>query len=383
MQDNFIPLSVPNLRGNEIKYAIDAIKNQWVSTAGQQIKDFEQVVSSYVKAKAAAACQSGTAGLHLSLLALNIEKNCEVIVPTLTFIAAVNPVRYVGAHPVFMDCDDSLCMDMEKLERFLERECIKENGEIKNKLTGRKIKAILVVHIFGNMADMEMLMDIARRYSLFVIEDATEALGTRYTKGKFKGKHAGTMGDIGVYSFNGNKIITTGGGGLVVSDQQDLVDRVKFLSKQAKTDDLYFVHDEIGYNYRMTNVQAAIGLGQMEQLENFINIKTHNYNLYKKYAVNLLPFGSSVRSNYWFYTYLTENRDEIIKYMAKHGVQTRPLWRLIHTQKCYQHSQCYKIEKAQKYLEKIVNLPCSTDLDEKSIEKIAKLLISWPKFESI
>jgi aminotransferase in exopolysaccharide biosynthesis len=383
MQDNFIPLSVPNLRGNEIKYAIDAIKNQWVSTAGQQIKDFEQVVSSYVKAKAAAACQSGTAGLHLSLLALNIEKNCEVIVPTLTFIAAVNPVRYVGAHPVFMDCDDSLCMDMEKLERFLERECIKENGEIKNKLTGRKIKAILVVHIFGNMADMEMLMDIARRYSLFVIEDATEALGTRYTKGKFKGKHAGTMGDIGVYSFNGNKIITTGGGGLVVSDQQDLVDRVKFLSKQAKTDDLYFVHDEVGYNYRMTNVQAAIGLGQMEQLENFINIKTHNYNLYKKYAVNLLPFRSSVRSNYWFYTYLTENRDEIIEYMAKHGVQTRPLWRLIHTQKCYQHSQCYKIEKAQKYLEKIVNLPCSTNLDEKSIEKIAKLLISWPKFESI
>jgi dTDP-4-amino-4,6-dideoxygalactose transaminase len=265
----------------------------------------------------------------------------------------------------------------------LEQECIKEKGGLRSKLTGRKIKAILVVHVFGNMADMETLMDIAQRYNLLVIEDATEALGTYYIKGKFKGKHAGTMSNIGVYSFNGNKIITTGGGGLVVSDQQNLIDRVKFLSTQAKTDDLYFIHDEIGYNYRMTNVQAAIGLGQMEQLESFIDIKAHNYNSYQKYGVNLLPFRDSVRPNYWFYTYLTENRDEIIKYMAKHDIQTRPLWRLIHMQKCYQHSQCYKIEKAPKYLEKIVNLPCSSNLDENSIEKIAKLLTSWPKFKDI
>jgi aminotransferase in exopolysaccharide biosynthesis len=376
MSADFIALSIPNLAGNELKYLTEALSTQWVSTGGPHIARFEQEISSYLSVKATAACQSGTAGLHLALLALNIERDSEVIVPTLTFIAAVNPVKYIGAHPIFMDCDDSLCMDMEKLSQFLEKECIFDGNTVRNKLTGRRIKAILVVHVFGNMADMQKLLELAQKYRLYVIEDATEALGTHYKAGPLSGKFAGTMSDIGVYSFNGNKIITTGGGGMVVSNRESLIDRVKFLSTQAKNDALYFIHDEIGYNYRMTNVQAAIGLGQLEQLETFIKTKTKNYNFYQKLGIDLLPFESSIRPNYWFYTHLTKNRDETINHLTQNGVQARPMWQLIHSQKCYKGSQSYFIERAPLFWEKAVNLPCSTNLDEASIQKIARILVS-------
>ncbi|HBC97333.1 MAG TPA: aminotransferase DegT, partial [Clostridium sp.] len=182
-----------------------------------------------------------------------------VIVPTVTFIAAVNPVKYVGAEPVFMDCDNTLDMDMDKLEEFLQNQCTFKDGKTVNKNTGRTVKAVIIVHVFGNPADMERLMNIKEKYNLKVIEDSTEALGSYYTKGKYAGKYCGTIGDIGVYSFNANKIITTGGGGMVVSGSQELLDKAAFLSVQAKTDPLYFIHDEIGYNYRMTNIQAAFG----------------------------------------------------------------------------------------------------------------------------
>jgi dTDP-4-amino-4,6-dideoxygalactose transaminase len=234
-----------------------------------------------------------------------------------------------------------------------------------------------VVHVFGNMADMEKICKIAKKYGLFIIEDATEALGTRYISGSFEEKHAGTMGDIGVYSFNGNKIITTGGGGMVVSNDQSLIERVKFLSTQAKNDTLYFVHDEIGYNYRMTNLQAAVGVAQLEQLEHFINKKEENYRIYKELGVNLLSFRENTRPNYWFYSYLTTKRDELIKYMLQNNVQTRPVWSLIHTQKCYENCQKYEITKANLYLEKIVNLPCSSNLTKNDVKLISHLILNF------
>ncbi len=375
--DKFIPLSVPNIKGNELKYITEAVETEWVSTAGPCITKFEQNIANYVKTDSAVACQSGTAGLHLALKVCNVQAGEEVIVPTLTFIAAVNPVKYMGADPVFMDCDDSLTMDTKKLALFCEEECeLSEQGLI-NKKTGRRIRAVVVVHVFGNLADMKAIMEIAEKYRLMVIEDATEALGSYYTDGAYKGKYAGTIGDMGVYSFNGNKIITTGGGGMIVSNHAKLLEKCRSLSTQAKRDTLYFDHEDIGYNYRMTNLQAALGLGQLEQLEKFIAVKKENYETYQKSGIALLSFKEEIRPNYWFYSYLTEKRDDLMKRLADYKIQTRPVWKLIHTLDMYCNCQAYKIEKALWYYERIVNLPCSSNLTEEEVVWVAECILQF------
>lgn len=380
----FIPLSVPNLKGRELEYVTNAVETEWVSTGGPYVSDFETKIAEYVKSKGAVSCQNGTSGLHISLMLCSITHGDEVIVPTLTFIAAVNPVKYIGAEPIFMDCDDSLTIDPDKLLEFCQNECSFINGKLINNKTKKHIKAIVVVHVFGNMADMDRIMDIANRFNLKVVEDATEAIGTYYTKGKYKGKYAGTIGTVGVYSFNGNKIITTGGGGMIVSDDETLLRRAKHLTTQAKSDELYYTHDEIGYNYRMTNLQAALGLAQLEQLEQFISIKEENYRLYKEAikhieGLTILDFRDDIRPNYWFYALYCNkpyalNRDEIIKYLASKKIQSRPIWGLISDQKPYMSSQTYKIEKAKIYLEHVVNLPCSSNLQKEDVLYVIECL---------
>ena len=369
-----IPLSIPNFDGNEKKYVMEAIETAWVSTAGQQIEEFENRVAEYVGASGAVACQSGTAGLHLAMLSLGIEKGDIVLVPTLTFIAAVNPVKYIGAMPVFMDCDDFLTIDPYKIDAFCKEECEMSNGILIHKESKRRVKAIVAVHVFGNMADMEALMVIARQYHLWVIEDATEALGTYYTDGIYEGKYAGTIGDIGVYSFNGNKIITTGGGGMIVSNNLALLNECKHLSTQAKVDLLYFDHDEIGYNYRMTNLQAALGLAQLEQIEKFVQIKKNNYELYNSLEVQLLPFRKNIRPNYWFYAYQTDDRDGLIRYLNDKEIQSRPIWKLIHTLKPYENDRSYHIERANTYYKRIINLPCSSNLTESDVAYVVECI---------
>jgi dTDP-4-amino-4,6-dideoxygalactose transaminase len=284
-----------------------------------------------------------------------------------------------------MDCDDTLNMDMDKLEEFLENECRYVDGKVINKKSGRVIKAVVVVHVFGNPANMEKLMELKEKYNLKVVEDATEALGSYYFEGKFAGRHCGTIGDIGVYSFNANKIITTGGGGMVVSHNRELLDKVEFLSLQAKTDPLYFIHDEIGYNYRMTNIQAAFGVDQIERLEGFIETKIKNYNLYKKAiedieGLTLLPFRPDTRANHWFYSIIVDkekygmDRDELLRRLNENNIQTRPLWGLIHKQKPYVNNQAYRIEKAYYYEKNLINVPCSSNLSEEDVEIVVEEL---------
>lgn len=380
----FIPLSVPNLKGRELEYVTNAVETEWVSTGGPYVNDFENKITEYVGCKGAVSCQNGTSGLHTAMMVCDVSKEDEVIVPTLTFIAAVNPVKYIGAEPIFMDCDDSLTMDPEKLLEFCQKECSFYNGKLINNKTKKQIKAMVIVHVFGNMADMEKIMDVANKFNVKVVEDATEAIGTYYTSGKYEGKYAGTIGDIGVYSFNGNKIITTGGGGMIVSNDEELLQKAKHLTTQAKSDELYYTHDEIGYNYRMTNIQAALGLAQLEQLEAFIKIKEDNHNLYKE-EVDRIPglsiqaFKSNIRSNYWFYALTCDNayplnRDEIIKYLSAKSIQARPIWGLINEQKPYLDNQAYKIEKAKYYLEHVVNVPCSTNLTKEDVLHVVSCL---------
>jgi aminotransferase in exopolysaccharide biosynthesis len=372
-----IPLSVPNLKGNELEYVTKAIEDEWVSTAGSYINQFEQKLAEYLGLEDAVACQSGTAGLHLGLIVCGVKQGDEVIVPTLTFIAAVNPVKYIGAEPIFMDCDESLTMDPDKLEEFCKNECELREAVLYNKKTGKRIAAIVVVHVFGNMADMVRISDIANRYHLKLIEDATEALGTYYTQGAYQGYYAGAIGDVGVYSFNGNKIITTGGGGMIVSRNKEYLDRCRYLSTQSKDDTVYFVHNEVGYNYRMTNVQAAIGLAQLEQLESFIRIKKENYDSYLDRGISLLPFRKDIRPNYWFYSYITLQRDRLLQYLNDNKIQTRPIWKLIHTLKPYEEAQAYQIEKALNYYDQILNLPCSTNLTPLDVEFVADTILNF------
>lgn len=384
-----IPLSVPNFEGNEVKYASDAVSQGWVSTGGAYVSKIEEMLSEYTSSYAV-ACQSGTSALHMALYDLGISHGYMVLVPTLTFIAAVNPVAYVGAEPVFMDCDDSLCIDPEKINEFCSSECEYDGQNLIHTKSGKKVKAIIVVHVFGNLADMEKIMDIASKYNLYVIEDATEALGSRFEYGKYKGRMAGTIGNYGALSFNGNKIITTGGGGAILSTDKDRALHIKYLSTQAKDDPHFYVHNEIGFNYRMTNVQAAIGCAQMEELEEFIKRKNDNYNYYKELLKDfdfgyLLPFRDRIRSNKWFYSLVidiamcTLNIKHYIDCLAKEGVETRPIWGLIGEQKPYKESISYKIEQAKYYSERIINLPCSTNLTktqiEVTVEKLKKCLI--------
>ena len=378
-----IPLSVPNFEGKELDYVMDAVGQGWVSTGGAYITKFEEVVAAYVNAPKAVACQSGTAALHLALLECGVQSGELVIVPTLTFIAAVNPVKYIGAEPIFMDCDDSLCMDPLKLQQFCEEECEMRDSKLFHKETGKRIRAIIIVHVFGNMSDMERIMTIAQMYGLKVVEDATEALGTKYTEGKFAGIYAGMLGDFGAYSFNGNKIITTGGGGMLVSSRKDALEHMQYLSTQAKDDPLFYVHDEIGYNYRMTNVQAALGVAQMELLDSFIERKNQNYEIYCSELngfeeIVFKQFREGTRSNKWFYglQILKEEVDikSLILSLMEQGIQTRAVWGLIHQQKPYLDCIAYKIEKAEAYSKCILNLPCSTNLKKAEIERVCKVL---------
>lgn len=376
-----INLSVPNLSMDILDNLKECLESGWVSTGGRFIPEFETKVKNYMKTKFAAGVQSGTAGLHMSLQVLGVQRDEEVFVPTLTFIAAVNPTTYLGASPIFIDCDDSLCMDPLKLEKFCSEECDFKEGVLVNKKTNKKIRALVIVHVFGNMADMEKIMDIAKKYNLKVLEDATEALGTYCTEGRYKGKYAGTIGDIGVLSFNANKIITTGGGGMVVGDNEELVEKVRFLSSQAKKDTLYFIHDEIGYNYRMLNLQAALGTSQIDQLESFIETKIKNYKIYKEElekveGLEILSFVEGIRANHWFYSLKIDKekygigRDELLQKLVDAGIQTRPIWGLIHQQKPYANCQSYEIEKALYYYDRILNLPCSSNLTEKEVYQV-------------
>ncbi len=376
----FIPLSIPNFEGNERKYVDDAIDQGWVSTGGAYITRLERELAEFLHTDNVAACQSGTSALHLSLVEAGVGPGDVVLVPPLTFIAAVNPVKYQLAVPVFIDCDDSLCMDPAKLQSFCTEECVWDGRILKYR--GSSVKAIVVVHVFGNMADMESIMETAGQYNLTVIEDATEALGTKYTEGKYKGKYAGTIGHFGAFSFNGNKIITTGGGGAVTANDLAAVDHLRFLSTQAKTDPHYYIHDEIGYNYRMTNLQAALGVAQMEELPEFIRRKQANYDLYKvlfdgfEYGT-LMPFREGTSSNRWFYslcinrTHIRASMKDLIIACRERGFETRAIWGLINEQKPYVGEETYRLEKAPYYADRVLNIPSSTQITEEEIRYVA------------
>jgi len=381
-----IPLSVPNLKGNEKKYLKKCISTEFVSSVGEYVNIFEKNISKFTKAKYAVACSSGTTALHLALRAINVEKDDEVIVPSMSFIATVNPVRYLNASPVFMDCDNFYNLDIYKFKQFIKKNTFFKNGFTINKKTKKKIKAIIPVHVSGNAVDLESIVNFCKKKNIKIVEDAAEALGTFYLRGKLKNKHAGTIGDIGCLSFNGNKIITSGGGGMIITNDKKLAEKCKYLSTQATNDSIIYKHDDIGYNYRLTNIQAAVGVAQLEKIQLFIKKKKDIYGFYKKKidkisGLEVAPRPKYANNNNWMMTIIINKnfrykKDMLIKKLFKKNIQTRSMWLPIHLQKKYLKFEKYKISKSIELFNSSINIPCSTNLSSNQMNKVTSILLS-------
>ncbi len=380
-----IPLSVPSIRGNEWTYVKDCLNSEWVSSAGKYVNKFEENICRFTRSKYAVACVNGTSALHISLLVAGTKPEDEVIVPTLTFIAPVNTIMYVGAIPVFMDCDNYYNIDTGKVVEFLKMNTVFKNNYTFNKTTGKRIAALIPVHVFGNAVNMEELRKICREYNIKIIEDATESLGTVYKNDALKNEHTGTVGDLGCLSFNGNKIITTGGGGMILTNDAEYAEKAKYLTTQAKDDDVNYNHNEIGYNYRLTNIQAALGTAQLEQLKKFIEIKKQNYCYYKNEiknieGISLAEVPDYATNNFWMYA-LQINKEkygkncrELMNHLTENNIQSRPVWQLNHLQKPYLKYQSFQIEKAYGLKEKTLNIPCSVNIKQEEIERVVSVL---------
>jgi aminotransferase in exopolysaccharide biosynthesis len=380
-----IPLSIPHISGKEWAYVKECLDTGWVSSVGKFVDRFENEMARYTGANHTVACASGTAALHIALMLVGVRSDDEVIVPTVAFIAPINAVNYVGAHPVFMDCDEYYNLDVSKLEEFFLRETELIGSETRNKRTGRRIAAIIPVHVFGNAVRMDALLPLCKARDIPVVEDAAESLGTVYNSGEFANRHAGTLGDIGCLSFNGNKIITTGGGGMLLTNDAKYAERAKYLTTQAKDDDTRFIHNNVGYNYRLTNVQAAIGVAQLEQMDHNLAVKKRNFEDYQQRlkpisGLHLAEPPPYARNNLWMYALQIDrnkygaDREGLMASLGAQGIQTRPVWYLNHLQQPFRHCQSYRIERATDLWDKTLNLPCSVGLSANDVERVVDCL---------
>ena len=391
-----IALNEPNITGNEIKEVKSSIKSTWVSTSGKYIKRFESLISNFTNSKNVVALSSGTSALHLSLRAIDIKKNEEIIVPAITFIATINSINYVNASPIFMDVDKTHNLDINKTIKFIKEETFTNKIGTFNKKTKKRIGAIIPVHMWGNYCDFQKLKPLCKQKKIKIIEDASEALGTFQNKKNIT--HAGTNGDIGCLSFNGNKILTTGAGGAIITNNYSYAKKILYLSTQAKDDAIRFVHNDIGYNYRMTNLNAAFGCGQFKSLKKFIKNKKKIHDFYKKKisklnGINLLENSNHFASNNWLNIIeIDKNKTKInpfyiYKKLKEKNIQTRLVWMPNHLQKQYKNCQKYKIKKSVDIFNKSLCIPSSTNLTKYNLNKIytvlKKILIAPNKIKKI
>jgi len=380
---DFVPLSVPEIGGNEWLYVKECLDTGWVSSVGSYVDRFEKMIAETCGVSHAVATASGTAALHVALQLAGVGPDDEVLLPTLTFIAPANAIRYVGARPVVMDVDPHYWqMDPQKVHDFLTTECVYRAGKLHNKLSGRQVKAILAVHLLGHPCDMDPLVELAQKFELKIIEDATESLGSTY-----RGRPTGGIGTIGCLSFNGNKIITTGGGGAIITNSESLAKRARYLTTQAKDDPFEYIHHEVGYNYRLTNIQAAMGVAQLERLPHYVAAKRNTTEIYNSHFSRVagLTFPKEAewaRSNCWLYTALIsahafgENSRELSRRLKAQSIETRPFWRPVHRQVPYLDCQSYKIEVADRLYEQGISLPCSVGLTREQQDRVINEILA-------
>ena len=371
IEKEFIPLHAPVFSGNEKKYLEECIDSTFVSSVGKYVTQFEQMTAEFVGSKYAVAAVNGTAALEIALLLVGVERDTEVITQPLTFVATANAIKHTQAEPVFVDVDlDTMGMSPKSLRTWLE-----ENVELKimakqsqpcNKSTGRRISAIVPMHTFGHPCRIDEIIAIANEYSIPVVEDSAESLGSYY-----KGQHTGTFGQVGIFSYNGNKTITTGGGGMIITDNESIAKRAKHITTTAKVPHPWeYVHDEVGYNYRLTNLAAALGVAQMEQLPTILKSKRDTALEYKKFFSELqskpqpefIAEPTNARSNYWLNAIKLENkqaRDEFLKFTNEAGIMTRPVWRLMNEMAMFKSCQSGSLSNSQWLESKVINIPSS------------------------
>lgn len=369
-QEGAIPLHAPVFDGNEKRYLLECIDSTFVSSVGNFVSMFESAIEEYTGAKQAVACVNGTSALHLALKLVGVESGDEVITQPLTFIATANAISYCGAQPVFLDVDlETMGLSPVKLETWLEQNIIFKQEELEtrnlkpfNKVSGKQISACVPMHTFGHPCRIDQIVDICNRYHIPVVEDAAESMGSFY-----KGQHTGTFGKIGVLSFNGNKIITTGGGGMLLFQDDKLAKRAKHLTTQAKVPHQWeFTHDAIGYNYRMPNMNAALGLAQLEQIEKFLVSKRklagEYENFFEDLKIPIIKDPDNAKSNYWLNCIMMNDkneRDQFLKFSNNNGVMTRPAWRLINSLPMYKNCMVDDGRNALDLADRIVNIPSS------------------------
>lgn len=362
----FIPLHEPQFIGNEKKYLNDCIDSTFVSSVGKYVDRFEAEFARSVGAKYAVATVNGTAALHISLVLAEVEQDDEVITQPLTFIATANAISYCGAKPVFVDVDlDTMGLSPKSLEAFLQTNCEIKADKCINKTTGKTIKACVPMHTFGHPCRIDEIKEVCDEWHIVLVEDAAESLGSYY-----KEKHTGTFGKLGAFSFNGNKIITSGGGGVIVTDDEALAKRAKHITTTAKIPHKWeYVHDEIGFNYRLPNLNAALLCAQLEQLEGFLENKRELALTYKQFFtvqnIRFVEEPKHSRSNYWLNAVLLDDikqRDEFLEYTNSNGVMTRPIWALMNKLEMFKNCQHDELKNALFLEERIVNIPSSVRL---------------------
>jgi len=362
-----VPLHAPVFQGNEKKYLEDCIDSTFVSYVGEYVIRFEEMIKKYTGAKYAVATVNGTSALHVALLLLGVLPGDEVITQALSFIGTVNSISYSGAKPVFIDSEVStLGMSPESLDEFLYRNTrFDEHGNCININTLQKISACVPVHVLGHPCRIDKILEICKKYNIKVLEDAAESIGSKY-----HGIHTGNFGTLGILSFNGNKTITTGGGGMIITDDDELAKKAKHLTTTAKVPHPWeFIHDQIAYNYRMTNVNAAIGCAQLEKIDLFIESKRRVAFQYKQFFQDIdIPFFNepeNAHSNFWLNAIFAENmaeRDLMLKYLNDHGIQARAAWRLLNTLDMYKQCETSDLSHALSIQQRLINLPSSVKM---------------------
>ena len=363
----FPPLSVPVFAGNEKKYLEECIDTTFVSSVGKFVDRFEEEIAKYTGAKKAVVCVSGTNALHMSLMLSGVERDDEVLTQALTFIATCNALSYIGAHPVFVDVDRStMGLSPDAVKQWLVKNAEIRNGECFNKNTGRRVKACVPMHTFGHPVRIEELADVCEEYHVELVEDAAESIGSRY-----KGKHTGTFGKVGAISFNGNKTITTGGGGMMLFNDEELGAYAKHITTQAKIPHRWeFRHDHIGYNYRMPNINAALGCAQLENLDKYIASKRETASAYADFFRNIDDIDFFVEpensfSNYWLNVVILKDKDAQLDFLQQtndNGVMTRPIWELMNRLPMFEKCENDGLKNTVWFADRVVNIPSSVKI---------------------
>ena len=361
---DFVPLAVPVFIGNEKKYLNECIDTTFVSSVGKFVDRFEEETAKYTGCKRAVVCVSGTNALHMSLMLAGVERDDEVLTQALTFIATCNALSYIGAHPVFIDVDkDTMGLSPMALREWLAKNSEQKNGECYNKNTGRRVKACVPMHTFGHPVHLGELVEVLKEYNIELVEDAAESIGSLY-----KGKHTGTFGKVGALSFNGNKTITTGGGGMMLFNDEKLGAYAKHLTTQAKIPHRWeFRHDHIGYNYRMPNINAALGCAQLEHIEEYVASKRETAKAYEEFFkgipdIDFFVEPENTRSNYWLNAVILKDRDaqqSFLQYTNDNGVMTRPIWELMNRLPMFEKCENDGLKNTIWFADRVVNIPSS------------------------